>query len=324
MIFAEYVAALKIASANITGEFHRRIEEMISLLTDLISETEASLDFDEDLDEEISCSYVLQNVKNCILPRLNELIENHNELNVYREGIKIDIIGKPNVGKSSLLNILSQKERAIVTEYPGTTRDAIEEMVPIKGMNVFLTDTAGIRNTDDPVEKIGVAKTRERLKDADLILFVMESNFPLDENDEAVFHEIEQMPYILVANKIDKLPDGERFQIPDEWKKSGEPVHISAKTGEGIRELTERITERAGAKEKVSSNCIVPNARQAKSLDNARKRVESAILGLETGLSLEFINIDLKECLEELGRVVGKTTDPDILDNIFSRFCIGK
>jgi tRNA modification GTPase len=324
VISAESEAALKIASANITGELAGRIEEMIFLLTGLITETEATIDFEEDMDEEVSRSYVLHNVKNCIFPALNELLENHAGLNVFREGIKISIIGKPNVGKSSLLNILLKKDRAIVSEFPGTTRDAIEEMIPIKGMNVWFADTAGIRKTEDPVEKIGVEKTRERLKDADLVLFVMEKNSPPDENDEAVFQEIENIPYIIVVNKMDKQAEGEDFRIPEQWMKTGEPVYTSAKTGEGIRELTERIFDRVGANVPVSGNCLVPNARQARSLENARNRVESAIYGLETGLSLEFINIDLKECLEELGRVVGRTIDPDILENIFSRFCIGK
>jgi tRNA modification GTPase len=254
-----------------------------------------------------------------------------------REGVRVVVAGRPNVGKSSLMNRLLGQERAIVTAIPGTTRDVIEEQMSLQGMVLTLTDTAGLHDTDDPVERIGVARAKERLAEADLVLLVTEAQAPPSPEELEIATAAGSRPVIWVINKMDLAGssvgmDGETpaekhpaltWEIPPEWE-SIPRQPISARTGMGMEAL---VLQMAKAVEPLAghiSHGAVPNLRHRGLLEAALERLEAAISGLDEGLPSELIAIDLKEGYERLGDILGETVREDLLDEIFSRFCIGK
>jgi tRNA modification GTPase len=318
LIRASTEAAEKIALEQLRGRLSEKINSMRDGLLDVCAHVEAHIDFPEDEIE----PRTLREIKDAIaeLARKSEALSgSFEEGRLYREGLKTAIVGRPNVGKSSLLNALLRRDRAIVAEVPGTTRDTIEEHLDIKGLPLTVVDTAGIRQAHGMVEEEGVRRSLRALEEADLVLAVLDASEPLHEEDVKVIEKVRDRNSILVMNKIDlgAAPNG---PAPHGLR----VVEVSAKTGEGLEALRDAVFDSAvrstGGRE---DGVMVTNIRHKVSLDAASGRLRAALsaLGREP---LEIAAVELREALDRLGEIVGAVTTDDILDRIFSGFCIGK
>ena len=300
-------------------------KEIIDIEKDLLSFTadiEANIDYPEYDIEEVSTNKsleVLKNVKNKLL----KLKESFNNGKILKEGINTAIIGRPNVGKSSLLNVLLKEERAIVTEYEGTTRDTIEEYISIKGIPLKIIDTAGIRNTDNAVEKIGIEKSIEIAKKADLVIAIFDISQELKDEDYRILEIIKDKNAIIVLNKIDLSVN----KTTEEKIKSlnKDIVKISALERKGIEEIYDKILKLYDLnKINIEGENIVTNARHQNLINQSLISLEKAINTINSGMPLDIIAIDVKEILENLGKITGKNVSEDVINEIFSKFCLGK
>ncbi len=315
--------AQKSALAQLTGELRKKIEELSTKLKESLMLVEASVDFPEEDIEFIDYEELKRRLEE-VVEEINHLLEKSQEGKILREGVPTIIIGKPNVGKSSLLNTLLMEERAIVTEIPGTTRDTIEEKVSIRGITLHIIDTAGIRKTLDKVEKIGVERSLKKLEEAQLILFVIDASTDIDETDIYIAELVKEKgkPTILIMNKIDLGKKADITKLPINTDEI-ETVEISTKTKEGLECLKDKILKVLDIKSD-SQERVYINERHKEVLIRAREALKRCLETLKLGLSNEFIAIDLKEALNRLGEITGETTPDDILNMIFERFCIGK
>ena len=300
-------------------------KEIIDIEKDLLSFTadiEANIDYPEYDIEEVSTNKsleVLKNVKNKLL----KLKESFNNGKILKEGINTAIIGRPNVGKSSLLNVLLKEERAIVTEYEGTTRDTIEEYISIKGIPLKIIDTAGIRNTDNAVEKIGIEKSIEIAKKADLVIAIFDISQELKDEDYRILEIIKDKNAIIVLNKIDLSVN----KTTEEKIKSlnKDIVKISALERKGIEEIYDKIVKLYDLnKINIEGENIVTNARHQNLINQSLISLEKAINTINSGMPLDIIAIDVKDILENLGKITGKNVSEDVINEIFSKFCLGK
>lgn len=324
VISAQTTEGLELATKQLTGDLSRAIQAIRTPIKDLLVEVEAAIDFPEDVEEIIQAEHFAAEIEQKVVGPMEKLLAHYDEGHVYREGVSAIIIGRPNVGKSSLLNRFLKKQRAIVTTIPGTTRDFIEETVNIKGIPLRLIDTAGLHDTEDTLEAMGIALTRQRLDKADIVLFMVDCSAPVTGEDLKIFNMVKNRKTILVINKKD-LPPHE--PIPSLIKRfAGVPsVRISALLDEGMETLKTAVvslaTDQTGPADLPG---IVPNLRHKLALERALSASKTAAEGLRTNRPAELVAIDLKEALDALGEVIGVTTTEDILDAIFSRFCIGK
>lgn len=229
---------------------------------------------------------------------------------IVREGASVVLIGRPNAGKSSIMNAILCAERAIVTEIPGTTRDVLTESVDVSGIRLSLSDTAGIRETDDPVEKIGVSRARQAVDEADCVVLVIDASAPLTQEDRNLLSEADER-YVIALNKSD---------LPSCASLPGIPV--SAVTGEGIDRLLERISEIAGAGSANEDQMTLP--RHIECAKRAIDALERAVSAIESGVPLDFSAADLREALDALGDITGETMDEKVIDRVFADFCVGK
>ncbi len=286
---------------------------------------EAGIDFPEEVGELIDAGRPPLNCKSSMISPLKRLIRNHVQGRVIFEGLKVAIVGRPNVGKSSLMNRLLGRERAIVTPYPGTTRDVIEETMIVQGIPIMLRDTAGLHSSRDPIENLGMARTLETTGSADLVLFVLEAQRPLNEEDLQVYEWIRARPMLIVLNKIDLLNGSAvKAGIPDDWPRE-RCVPISALIGQGVEELPERIIEAATGESGIeTAGVMIPNLRQKELLERSLESAEAAAIEIKSGSAPELITIHLARAMAGLGEILGTTVKVEILDAIFSRFCIGK
>jgi tRNA modification GTPase len=285
---------------------------------------EAHIDFPEEEIEPISFVPMRKDLEGMI-NQLESWIASYEEGRIFREGISCAIIGKTNVGKSSLLNVLLREERAIVTPIPGTTRDVIEEVLNIEGIPIRLMDTAGLRKPVDSVEQEGVKRAKELVADADFVLLVLDGSRVLDDEDVEIFGEIEGKKKVVVLNKID-LPL--RISIKElKGRFEADPiVAISALRNEGINNLRKTIYDSLIHQRVRSSpeHMVVANIRHKTALAQGRDYLSRALKGLEEGASLEFVAFEIRSALEALGEMVGETTTEDVINRIFEKFCIGK
>lgn len=312
-------ASLRIAVGQLKGELSRRLNKIKDGLLESLANIEASIDFPEEDLEIISEAKIKDNLKS-IKSELTKLLESAESGIILREGITCVICGKPNVGKSSLLNALLQRDRAIVTHIPGTTRDAIEEFANINGIPFKLVDTAGIAPTEDIVEREGILRSREYLEQADLVLLVIDANGDITDEDKMLLDDTSGRPRIIVINKID-LPQN----IKSAALGSEGAVKISAKFGDGIDELKKKMADTVwGGKIISSDGAVITNLRQKVALTSTLKSVERTIGAVEDKLSPELIAVELKDALDSVGEIVGEIITDDLLDKIFSQFCIGK
>ncbi len=265
----------------------------------------------------------LKDKVNEILSSINDLIDSFNSGHILKEGINTLILGKPNAGKSSLLNTLSRRERAIVTDIPGTTRDTLEEQITINGVSLNIIDTAGIRETVDIVEKIGVDKALDSIDDADLIIFVIDSSRPLDSNDEFIMERISHKKIIILLNKSDLAS---QINEEDICKKYDKPViSFSSVSLDGLKTLESKITDMFFSGQiKTDDTLYITNSRQVACLSNAKSSLLNVLTSIDNMMPEDFFSIDLMDAYNYLGEITGETIDDDLANKIFSEFCMGK
>ncbi len=309
----------KAAMEQLGGRLSKKIESLRNKLIELTAFVEAYIDFPEEDIEPPSLNDMREKALE-LQQALRQLIDSSRHGIILREGLKTAIIGRPNVGKSSLLNALLEQDRAIVTEMPGTTRDVIEECLNIHGFPVRIMDTAGIREAKDIAEKEGVDRSLRAMEGADMVLLVLDGSEPLRNTDKELIEKSNSKHTILVINKADLSP-----KIPLDTLPSGKPaVEVSALKGTGLNELKDRIIKTALKGVSGTSSTLVTNLRHVRALERTLASINSFIDGVNKGLSPEFLSIELRDALDELGEIVGITTPEDILNKIFMDFCIGK
>lgn len=324
MVSAQTSQALEFAANQLRGDLQRAVEEVRSSMLSFLAEVEVAIDFPEDVEDIVSFDAMGQRLESKVLAPLEQLLANYDEGHVYKDGIRVAIAGRPNVGKSSLMNRLLDKERSIVATIPGTTRDFIEDVVNIKGVAVTLVDTAGIHNTSDEVEAIGIKFARERIAWADLVLFVVDGSVALNTSDMEAYSLVTNKKAILVINKSDipqfESPVAISSQFP------GVPwVCVSALHHEGINALKATIFSTISVQtSKGGLPNVVPNARHKACLDKAVDVVKTALAALKSSMPLDLVAVDLHEGWESLGEITGQAAPDALLDEIFSHFCIGK
>lgn len=307
-------ASIKQLEGKLGDEIRGIKDEIIGLLADI----EANIDYPEYEDIEDVRREKIENILIKQINKLKQLEESFESGKILKNGIMTAIVGKPNVGKSSLLNMLLKEERAIVTEIAGTTRDTIEECVTIKGITLRLIDTAGIRETADVVENIGVEKSKNALKNAELVLFLLDGSKGFLAEDEEILQEIGDKNHIILINKIDLENKNIELNNPN-------IVRISAKTGEGIKELEEKIEEMFNLKKLETENeFIVTNIRHKDLLNKARNGLIQAKETVVNGLPIDMISINIQIAIESLGEILGESVSEDVLNKIFEKFCVGK
>mgnify|MGYP005842732169 CR=1 FL=1 len=316
--------ALKLAVSQLRGDLSNKVAAIQDNLLGLLAQVEASIDFPEDGLEETTGANIISSCET-LLNELNDMIRGAEAGKIYREGISTAIIGRPNVGKSSLLNALLRENRAIVTEVPGTTRDVIEEVINIRGIPLKIIDTAGLRETEDIVEKIGVEKTKQAIDHADLVLLVLDAARGLNEEDYSIMRLLGDKKTILIINKADvedkKIEEGDVKELVPERP----PLWISAEKGTGLAELEERIVEMAlGGRVTASDTVIVSNMRHKQALVKAARHLSEALEETRQNVPVDVVAIDLRSAWESLGEITGSTVTEDLLDRIFAEFCIGK
>jgi tRNA modification GTPase len=318
VVQARTEAALRVATEQLGGRLSARVREVRARLVDVLAYLEASIDFVED---EIPAQDVVTPLRETAA-ELEEILASADRGLIYRQGIRAAIVGRPNVGKSSLLNALLRGERAIVTSIPGTTRDTLEETVNVRGVPLVLVDTAGIRaETDDEVERIGVERSQAALERADLALLVIDGSQPLTDADWDIAALIGGKPALMVVNKSD-LP---RRRIAADLLPSVARLRVSALTHKGVESLEEAIVELVfGGAVTTADTPLVSNPRHQASLKRAIDHVGAAEGGQLGGLSPDLVAIDVREAVDALGEITGETVSEDLLEAIFSNFCIGK
>lgn len=320
IIRAKTEQAQRIAFNHLSGKLSEKINEMRDTLMRVCAHVEAYIDFpEEDIDGLTQQEILVEigKVKN----QISSLIEGYEEGKIYREGLTTAIVGKPNVGKSSLLNALLMKDRAIVTEIPGTTRDIIEEYVNIKGIPLKILDTAGIRQAHDLVEAEGIKRTLRAVDEAELVLLVLDSSRPIDSLDEEIIQRVLEKKLIVVINKKDIK--SEKFKLP-ELLKDRPTVEISATQLDGIEDLKDLIFKTTVSGKLSYEGVVVTKLRHKMALEAALKALQHAEQAFMKSEPLEIVAMFLHEGLNYLGEIVGATTTEDLLDIIFSEFCIGK
>ena len=317
IISAKTRTAMEIAVNKLQGKLEKRIKALRDDLLTLIANIEVSIDYPEHEEEEQNRINVSKTVEEC-LSEINTLIKTSDTGKIYSEGIKTAIVGRPNVGKSSLLNALLNEDRAIVTDIPGTTRDVLTELISIDGIPLIIADTAGIRESNDAVEKIGVEKSISEINSAQLVITVFDGSRSLTEEDKQLLDLTKNKNRIIVVNKDD-------LGICEEYKNLDAPVFISAKSGKGMDNLYKRvkdifITENIDT----SSDVLISNQRNVASLQEAKNSLENVLNTINTGMPEDLLTIDLTRAYEYLGQVTGETLEDDIIDRLFSEFCLGK
>lgn len=323
LISARSRVALSAASAQVEGALRREVETIRAALLEIVARIEAAIDFPEEADDGLSAETARNRLEREVLEPVADLLRRAEDGRTAREGVRTVVAGRPNVGKSSLMNRLLGRERAIVTPVPGTTRDIIEEPMVLEGMSLILTDTAGLRDTEDPVERIGVARARERLAEADLVLLVTEAADPPGPGDRDIAAAAGDRPLIWVANKADLADETTLPAPPPGWERFPRQA-VSAKTGAGMDALVRRMAEALESASDAVSHGAIPNLRHRVLLTETLEATRQALSALSSGLPFELAAIDLKTAYERLGDIPGETAREDVLDEIFGKFCIGK
>ena len=321
MINSKTEKEMKASVNQLEGRLSRKIREIQEMLLDAMADIEASIDYPE-YDIEETTNVKLRKIFNDTETKLLKLKDSYNNSKIIKEGIKTIIVGKPNVGKSSLLNLMLNEERAIVSNIEGTTRDTIEEFININGIPLKIIDTAGRRNASDEVEKIGVEKTIKVINDADLIIALFDDSRAFDNEDEKILNLIENKKTIVLLNKVDL----EKEQIDYEKKFGNKKViRFSTKTETGLDELYDTISDMFRFDEiEINDGEIITNIRQKEHIENSLKALKEGKKELENSVPIDISAIYLKNVLEELGYITGQNVSEDIINEIFAKFCLGK
>ena len=316
--------SLELATAQVTGKLREKVHSIRGVLIDTLTRAEAAIDFPDDVEELVEPEDTARLIARKAQQPLMDLIRNYGDAHIFRDGLSVAVVGRPNVGKSSLLNRLVERDRAIVTDLPGTTRDVIEETLNLEGLPVIISDTAGVHPTDNPIEMIGIEKTLEHVNGADLVLFMIEAGSSLGNEDHHIYNKIKSKPIIVVINKIDLTQKENETAVPTSWS-FNDCVRISALYDKGIDHLKNKIVQMAGGENPIDlSSAIVPNLRHKLLLDKSLTATEAVIEKMQNNTSIDLVAIDLQEAIDALGVISGDNVKVDVLDEIFSRFCVGK
>lgn len=320
LIESQTLHQARVAAQQLDGALSRRLQPVKQKLVELIASMEAGIDFAEDDVSVLPSEQILNHLGQLKAP-LEELAQSFSYGKLVHEGLTLAIVGRPNVGKSSLFNRLVERERAIVTATPGTTRDLVTETVAIGGIPVKLVDTAGMRKALDEAESIGIQKSMEALADADLVLVVLDASQPVGDEDVQLVEQVKQRTALVVANKVD-LAQPEKLveqKYPTHWH-----IRTSAVTGDGIAELRTAILNHVSGESGKAESGFLTNARHAALVRDSLAALENAKGAVHNRVPHEMILLDLYSALRPLDEITGATTNDDILNLIFSRFCIGK
>ena len=320
LVGAKSPAAAQSALARLQGKLAQPIRKLRATCLDVLAEIEARIDFEEDLpplDEAKTCLEI-----NHILAELSTILATADRGELLRSGLKVAIVGRPNVGKSSLLNAWSRSDRAIVTDLPGTTRDVVESQLVVGGIPVQVLDTAGIRETEDKVEKIGVERSRAAAKQADLVLLTIDAESGWTEEDSEIYEQVKHRQLIIIINKIDLVKTIPELPFSSEIHPI---VAAAAALDRGIADLETAILDAvSGGNLQAANSDLAINQRQAAALTRAKISLEQCTDTISNKLPLDFWTIDLRGAIQALGEVTGEEVTESVLDRIFSRFCIGK
>ena len=314
--------SISLSLEQLRGDLRDKIDSFKKALLDVTAHVNVVLDYPEEGIDDPLPSNLRENLEN-VYAEADRLISSYDKGKKIKEGIKTVIAGKPNVGKSTLLNSLLKEERAIVTHIPGTTRDVIEEIINIKGIPLVLTDTAGIRKTEDIVENIGVEKSKKFIENADLVLLVLDASRELESEDREVIEEIQNhnKKTIVLLNKIDleRKIELEEFNLEN-------ILEISAKDNIGIEDMEERIYSYIVEEnvEDSSEKLIITNIRHKTALEKTKGAIRNIFETIDAGMPMDLISVDLKEALDSLSEITGEISSEDILDHVFGNFCVGK
>lgn len=315
--------AFSVARKQAEGTLSRRIKALRQTVIELLAHIEVNIDYPEHDVEDLTSAYIREQ-SGSALEEIGKLLKTANEGKILREGIMTAIVGRPNVGKSSLLNMLAQENKAIVTDIPGTTRDVIEEYVTLNHIPLRLLDTAGIRETSDVVERIGVERSHNALEEADLILFVLNNNEPLHEDDHILLEKVKDRQLILIINKSDlesKLDMAEIEKHIDEEQ----IVRMSVREEQGLDRLEKAISKLFFEGQLDSGDLTyVSNVRHISLLKRAQQSLLDAIEASNVGIPIDLIQIDVRSAWESLGEILGDEVGDSLIDQIFSQFCLGK
>lgn len=321
IITAKTDLSMKSALSQAGGRISTEISKLRNELLEIIAHIEATVDYPEDDLEEVTCEKTSEDIKR-IINEIDELLDSANEGKILRDGLKTVIVGKPNVGKSSLLNALLKEKRAIVTDVPGTTRDVIEEYISIDGIPIQIVDTAGIRETHDIVEKIGVEKSKEKINEADLIILLLDVSRGLNQEDKEIINYIKDKKYIVLLNKSDldgKIDKDEIRKLNSDYL-----LEVSAKTGEGLQKLKTMIKNMFFNGNIKAEDIFITNNRHKEALIRAKESCLSSLNALADTYSIDLASIDIRNAWYGLGEITGESLEEDIIDKIFSEFCLGK
>ncbi|MBT1087988.1 tRNA uridine-5-carboxymethylaminomethyl(34) synthesis GTPase MnmE [Bacillus subtilis] len=324
LIRAKTDRAMNVAMNQMEGRLSALVRRLRSEILETLAHVEVNIDYPEYDDVEEMTHQILVEKATAVKKEIEALLRTSEQGKILREGLSTVIIGRPNVGKSSLLNSLVHEAKAIVTDIPGTTRDVIEEYVNVRGVPLRLVDTAGIRETEDIVERIGVERSRQVLKEADLILLVLNYSEELSEEDVKLFEAVEGMDVIVILNKTDLEPKIDTERVRE--LANGRPVvTTSLLKEEGINDLEEAIQSLfyTGAIES-GDLTYVSNTRHISILQQAKRAIEDALSGIEQDVPIDMVQIDLTRCWELLGEIIGDSVHESLIDQLFSQFCLGK
>lgn len=320
LIEAKTEPARKLSINQLSGNVSKKIQSLRDDIVKILANIEVNIDYPEYEDiEEMTYEMLTPKIAE-IKEKILKILEDSKSGKIITEGIKTSIIGKPNVGKSSILNTLLGEEKAIVTEIEGTTRDIVEGKINIGGFILNMIDTAGIRKTEDIVEKIGVNKSLQLISNSDLILYVLNNNQPLTEEDLELLKKVQNKNYIIILNKIDLESKIDLSKLPEDHI-----VKMSIKNKEGINELKEKIKEIFNLEKiETSDMTFVTSARSLAILNQIRDSIEDIEKGLKSGLPIDIIEIDIKNIWDKLGEIIGVSYENELIDTLFSQFCLGK
>lgn len=319
VINAENSAALKIANSALNGKISTFVDQKRQELLDIIATISVNIDYPEYDDvEQLTNEDILPKLKTIKL-ELEDVLNNAKSAKLLKNGINTVIVGKPNVGKSSLLNTLIGENKAIVTNIPGTTRDIVEASINLSQVTLNLIDTAGIRITEDVVEKIGVEKSKEQINKADIILCVLDGSEPINEQDKEILNEIKNKCHLTIINKIDLEQKINLGEVDDNV------LFISTKNNNTIKELENKILETLNLNNLFNKDITyISNARQLEKINFAIKALDEALTTIENEATIDFVDIDIRKAWLYLGEIVGQTSTDNLLDELFSKFCLGK
>lgn len=323
LIDAKTEKAYEASLLQLKGSVASKVKNIKEKMLDLMARVEFSINFMEDYEDDLPIEPVYEK-SDIIIYDLNELINSANQGKILKDGIKTAIIGKPNVGKSSLLNALLKENRAIVTDVAGTTRDTIEESIDLGGVSINIIDTAGIRNTDDIVESIGVEKSLKIAEESDLVIAIFDVSKELDEEDQKIIELLNNKKSIILLNKHDLEVKADKKLIYNKFEKDN-IIEMSIIEDKGIKELEQSILNMFFDGEiQVKNTTLITNIRHRDLLIKSRDNIISAIDGIKNGVPLDAVEIDFRNAFTQLGEITGETIEEDVLDKIFKDFCIGK